>query len=66
MKIPVSLRDHRGRRASRATIKAWRYRGEPRVAIHVGDITIRLDGRRAIRVADELVDAYENLGGEHD
>lgn len=66
MKIPVSLRDRRGRRAARIRVTAWHYRGEPRLAINVDDISIRLDNGRALRLADALVDAYEEVGGEHD
>jgi hypothetical protein len=64
--IPAIIH-HRSRwRSARITIRSRYYRGEPRVSVRIGEVTILLDNARALRLANELVDAYETAGDDHD
>jgi hypothetical protein len=66
MSVPAIIHHRRRWRSAHITIRSRHYRGEPRVSVRVGEVTVLLDNARALRLANELVDAYETAGDDHD
>ncbi|MDN6707406.1 hypothetical protein [Corynebacterium glyciniphilum] len=63
MSVPAYARINQRWQPAKLTVRSRLYRGEPRVVLCVGrDIEINLDNARAIRLANQLVDSYENTG----
>lgn len=59
MTLPARYKIRRGWQTAPLKIHATNNGKTPRVMLHLGPVSIQLDGSRAIRLCDEIIDAVE-------
>lgn len=60
MTIPARYKHRRGWQTGKVIVNASD-NGRPRVSLRIGQIYIQLDGSRAIRLCNEIIDAIEEV-----